>query len=91
MESTVPSYIALTLPNLPQDIVSLDLCGRITLRRNYVMQNILVFNCHISRNISNRSEANAAVIKYIILHEQDKNYRARCCKFQNSAHVRNEK
>lgn len=59
MEPAAPSSTALTLPNLPQDIVSLDLCGRarITLRINYVMQNILVFNCHISHNISNPSEA----------------------------------
>lgn len=28
MKPAAPSSTALTLPNLPQDIVSLDLCGR---------------------------------------------------------------
>lgn len=58
-------FVALTLPNLPQDIVSLDLVAS-HYGENYVMQNIPVFNCCVSRNIeSSRCEV-LAVIKYTL-------------------------
>jgi len=52
-------FVALTLPNLPQDIVSSDLVAS-RYEENYVMQNIPVFN-HVTFN-----RFDAAVIKYIL-------------------------